>query len=205
MTYLKNISPELIDSAGPIVLLIPILATIIFNALKIIKILDLRKEKKMKFLEATLDSQYIGEEVKDVVKRELENENFYRTTGIRAETVKRNLIISLHSESEGQLEWPDIRRARSFIKVKNRKIEIKIDRLDKIHYYLNLITGFFFLATATIFIFLSSTVELTAYKHAIMYASGFISLTFSLFMISMTFPITSAKKITEYLKKGGAP
>ena len=66
----------------------------------------------------------------------LERHAFNKYYGIDREKIEREILIKFHKNHEKELTWKEIKKAISYLKIKDNKITVKFNKIDTFFYYL---------------------------------------------------------------------
>jgi hypothetical protein len=202
---LKEILDKLIDSLsnGNVLLAMVIVAVaLVFNYKKIVEFFEEREKARIVKLSEALQCEHISGLTKSHLEDELATELFKITTGIRLEKEFREAVIQAHKNTQGELNFIHFKRALPYIFYKDLKLEIKISTFDQASYWFNLFFGFILAFSGLLLIALPSQIKGINIVQALsVLGTGAFLMAIALFMLSQTFPIVSAHKISNELKK----
>jgi len=122
---------QYLHQAG-ILIPIVIIIGIITYAGKVIDILDRWKLRKLNTLSALHSRENLDDDIKNIIKFEIDNKIFATVTGIKVGTCLRKQLIALYNKNNELFTWKKIRMAIHYITINNKKIIIKISFVDKL-------------------------------------------------------------------------
>lgn len=207
---MQKILDKLIDSLNNGNILggvIIVAVALIFNYKKIIEFMEERKKTKVaKFAEA-LNCKHITGLTKSHLEEALATEQFWLTTGVRAEKQFREAILKAHQDTNGELRFVHFKRAQPHFTFKDAKIEVKITTFENVGFWLNFSIGISMCLLGLIVfgILLFSLIPFSDIKNVPSLPGslslGSLSLVAGVFMLLETLPVISARYVARELAK----
>jgi hypothetical protein len=197
---LKDILDKLIDSLtnGNIWVAVLIVAVVLtFNFKKIIEFMDERKKSRVAKLTEALNCKHITGLTKSHLEEELATEQFWLTTGVRAEKQFREAILTAHKNTNGELRFVHFKRAQPHFHFKDSKIEVKITAFEKVGFLLNFLVGISMCLFGILFFALTPFTEPKNIPSLL--GLGSLSLVVGVFMVLQALPVHSARNVAHEL------
>lgn len=196
---MKDVLDKLIESLsnGNILLSVVIVAVaFVFNYKKIVEFLEERKKARITKLTEALKCDFVTGVTKEHLEEELATEQFKITTGIRLEKQFREAVIQAHKSANGELAFIHFKRALPHLLYEQNLLKVKVSLFERVNYWFNLIFGFVLAFSGLAFMVLPSQVAEGSFVQIITtFGAGCFFFAISLFMLSQTFPVVSARKI----------
>lgn len=172
---------------------------IIFNLKTIYEFWNAYSKRNLVILSDFLEKNYVTEQTKNILQEKINSILFNYATGIKAERILRQKILTLYESAGGSLTYKDLKRAKPFlIEDDNGELVIREFTIwDKIEFYFkSILSGFFMLIfTLLSVILIYLPVEPLTQLILLIYALLFFVL--SVFLMSLTFPLSAARKISR--------
>ena len=186
-------------------IVIPIIMTIyiLINIKQVLSFFHDLKRSKIKKITEALGSNYLTQNTREFIQKELENEYFKLVTGIYIEKPFREELLKIHTESNGNISFWKIKQAFKYIFFFDSKVEIKITRCDELEKWFHFL---FFLGLLISTIFFCSIPLITEDKFTfiqvvLIILFGILSFTCSLWALMQASRLTIAKNIQKILNK----
>ena len=191
---------ESIESGNFLFVVIFAVIALLMNLSKIQAFIDSRKKRKIENIKEALESNYVNDSTKNHLKELIETEYFNLSTGIYLEKDFREALIKLHQNYKGELRFVHFKRAIPHLEYKKQEIKVNITTFEKFLYYFNIVFGALIGIYALTLVLLPSLFNDPTFVQVLsMYGLAGFFLFVSLFMVSQTFPVISARKIEKWL------
>lgn len=193
---------ESLNNGNILVAVVVIFVAIIFNYKNISELFyDKKKEKIIKLNESLLCEHVTGL-TKEHLVEELIKEQFKLHTGIGVEKEFREALISEHRNTNGEISFSHFKRALPFIFYENGRILVKLSPFDKAGYFVNLLAGFLMAFLGLLVAVLTSQIhQPTIFQILSMLGLAIFFMFVGFYMLTQTFPFTSAKKLVKHLDR----
>lgn len=201
MSDIINKLIEAVEKGNVWVALTIVAVALIFNLRTIFSFFEERQKARIIKLEAAIQCPQIVGSTKLHLENELATEHFKITTGMRLEKEMRESLINLHKKSHGEISFTHFKRGLPHIHYKNRKIVIKISFFEYALFVFNLLFGIALIFAGLFFMVLPTDKSITWVELFTQISLGFIFITTALFMLTQTFPITSANRVKRLIQK----
>lgn len=182
--------------------LVIVAVALVFNYKKIVEFLEERKKARLVKLSEALKCEYVSGLTRSHLEEELVTEQFKVITGISLEKEFREAVIQTHRNTRGELNFIHFKRALPHTFYKDSKLEVKISSFEKVSYWFNLIFGFVLAFLGLILMWLpSQSKEINIIQLLSVLGMGVFFIATALFMLSQTFSVISARKVSKALDK----
>lgn len=172
------------------------------NIKKIHSFYESLRKNKLEKIKESLSCEYITGLTREQLESELETEYFKLITGMHADKLLREKAIELHKKSNGELGFFHFIRSRSYLLINNGALEVKISGFDRFSYVFNHVAAVILGIGAATFIFIPGHIKgISIYQILALAGFGAFLLIITLFLINQTFPVYSANRIKDYIKK----
>lgn len=123
----------ILDYANKAGVLLPILACIVIVVFspQVIKLIDSWKMRKINYLSTLHSNEFLTEDIRKMLKDEINNAAFASIHGMRVGTLLREQLTKLHNQDRDRFTWRRIRMANPYIDVGESEIIVKIGWGDK--------------------------------------------------------------------------
>lgn len=163
---------------------------------KIIKYLEVKKKKKIGYLNKALKCEFVTGLTRMYLQEELATEHFRLCTNMNVEKKRRENIIRFYNNYKGELSFVDFKRALPHLIIKNQKIEIKITMLDGFFYACNYIVGVLsILIFIGIMFYIKPLIGSNLEGFFILFSVGVFLMLFGVSLFWQNLPMVSAMKI----------
>ncbi len=207
---------ELYESFGiwaPVIIISITLLRILLNPQKLREFMDAfsyARRRNIRDKEKYLESPYLDALTRKSIQKQIAEDYFYQSTGMRLDFYLRHAILELHEHSKGDITLSNFKRARIHLSYEDNRLKVSINKLEK---FFGIFSGIFFLVLAVIatlltiflisFLFmmdfssilfkdeLGSAIVIIVYIIVMLWGSGLFLNIFS--------EMTSSKKIEKYL------
>lgn len=131
----------ILDYANQAGVLLPILACIVILVFspQVIRLIDSWKMRKINYLSTLHSNDFLTEDIRKMLKDEINNAAFASIHGIRIETLLREQLTKLHNQDRDHFTWRRIRMANPYIEAGESEISVKIWWYDKLSSVLSMI------------------------------------------------------------------
>ena len=203
---MEHIADKLFESLynGNILLAVTIIAVALaFYYKKIIEFIGERKKERIITITEALKCNFVTGLTKSHLEEELATEHFKMTTGIRLEKGFREAVIQAYKRTNGELDFVHFKRALPHLSYQRSTLSVKVSVPDRIHYYLNWILGFVSILMGMIFLMVlpNRTESINFIQSMSILGMGCICIAFSMFLLSQTLPVVSARRVRKHLSK----
>ena len=179
-----------------------VVAALVFNYKKIVEIIKDRKKAKIVKLSEALKCEYVSGLTRSHLEKELAMEQFKVITGISLDKEFREAVIEAHNNTRGELNFIHFKRALPHTFYKDSKLKVKISLSEKVNYWFNLIFGLVLACLGLILVLLpSQSKEINVIQLLSVLGMGVFFIATALFMLSQTFSVISARKVSKVLDK----
>ena len=123
----------ILDYANKAGVLLPILACIVILVFspQVVKLIDSWKMRKINYLSTLHSNEFLTEDIRKMLKDEINNAAFASIHGMRVGTLLREQLTKLHNQDRDRFTWRRIRMANPYIDVGESEISVKIGWVEK--------------------------------------------------------------------------
>lgn len=123
----------ILDYANKAGVLLPILACIVILVFspQVVKLIDSWKMRKINYLSTLHNNEFLTEDIRKMLKDEINNAAFASIHGMRVGTLLREQLTKLHNQDRDRFTWRRIRMANPYIDVGESEISVKIGWVEK--------------------------------------------------------------------------
>lgn len=123
----------ILDYANKAGVLLPILACIVILVFspQAIKLIDSWKMRKINYLSTLHSNEFLTEDIRTMLKDEINNAAFAGIHGMRVGTLLREQMTKLHNQDRDRFTWRRIRMANPYIEAGESEIIVKIGWVEK--------------------------------------------------------------------------
>jgi hypothetical protein len=154
--------------------------------------------RRYNLLENALKLESLDEPTKVASLERLRSFYFKQATGITADKLLREKIVRLVEHSSGEIKISTLARIDRFLKLKNGKLLIEIDRVDFFGAIFNALLSVVMIFYSLVVFFLAVATKASAYlQFASLFLTGCLLLAFATFLLSQASLIYLAKRLTK--------
>jgi hypothetical protein len=193
---------ESLNNGNILIALIIVAVAIVFNFRAIVDFFEDCNKARLSKLTEALQCEYLSEFSKIHLQEALATEHFKRSTGIRVEKQFRDAIIETHQNFKGELRFAHFKRALPYIRFADKKLTIRITKIQKLLFLYNLVFGGLLIISGLLFFGLTGFLEAAAMSGVFKYVGAVLLLSVvGVLMLLEALPMTSALHVRKELEK----
>lgn len=202
MKYAMEMLIDNLKNLNILPVLVIVAVALIFNYKKIVEFLEERKKAKIVKLSEALKCEHVSGLTRSHLEEELVTEQFKVITRISLEKEFREALIQAHNNTRGELNFIHFKRALPHTFYKESKLEVKISFYEEVSYWFNLTFGLVLAFSGLIIMWLPSQIkEINIIQLLSVLGMGVFFIATAFFMLSQTFSVISARKVSKVLDK----
>ncbi|MFK3990432.1 MULTISPECIES: hypothetical protein [unclassified Psychrobacter] len=149
---------ELYDSFGvwaPVIIVSITLIRILLNPQKLREFMDTfsyARRRSIRDKEKSLESPYLDSLTRESIQKQIAEDYFYQSTGMRLDFYLRHAILQLYEYSKGSITLSNFKRSKIHLSYEDNRLKVSINKFEKLF---GIFSGIFFLVLSAIATFLT--------------------------------------------------
>lgn len=147
--------------------------------------------------------EQLSNDTKLLLVEYLERHAFNKYYGIDKEKVERLILINFHKNYEKEISWKEIKKAISYIKIKDNKITVKFNKIDTFFYYILFVGAIFMFLASFIILYIFGSYVIDGSKNYLklieLLTGSILMFLFCIFLTKSSLRDEAAMKIKKIL------
>lgn len=149
---------ELYESFGvlaPVIIVSITLIRILLNPQKLREFMDTfsyARRRSIRDKEKSLESPFLDALTRKNIQKQIAEDYFYQSTGMRLDFYLRHAILQLYEYSKGSITLSNFKRSRIHLSYEDNRLKVSINKFEKLF---GIFSGIFFLVLSAIATFLT--------------------------------------------------
>lgn len=149
---------EMYESFGvwaPVIIVSITLIRILLNPQKLREFMDTfsyARRRNVRDKEKSLASPYLDSLTRKSIQKQISEDYFYQSTGMRLDFYLRHALLQLYEYSKGSITLANFKRARIHLSYEDKRLKVSINKFEKLF---GMFSGIFFLVLSAMATFLA--------------------------------------------------